>query len=144
MLKVTIEEIPGAERELILRCPQADEEIRRMAERLGRIGGRVAVRCGEELRFLPPEEVYYAEAVEGNVFVYTAQAVYPTRLKVAQIQELSPDFFRCSKSMVVNLNQIAALRGELNGRLMATLANGERILISRHYAGPIRWALIQG
>ncbi|MBU5626821.1 LytTR family transcriptional regulator DNA-binding domain-containing protein [Oscillibacter sp. MSJ-2] len=144
-MKITIEELPGAELEIILRCPRADEQIRSLANRISAlVEGRIAVRAEEETRLLEPEEVLYIEAVEGTAFVYTENAVWPTRLTLSETEGLSEGFFRCSKSMVVNLRRIERLCSGLNGRLIATLANGEKILISRHYAAPIRWALLNG
>ncbi|QNL43430.1 LytTR family transcriptional regulator DNA-binding domain-containing protein [Oscillibacter hominis] len=144
-MKVTIEEMPGAELEIILRCPVADERVRSLAARLTALSEeRIAVRAGEEIQLLEPDKVLYAEAVEGSAFVYTEDAVWPTRLTLSEMESMSEGFFRCSKSMVVNLRRIERLRSGLNGRLIATLANGEKILISRHYAAPIRWALLNG
>lgn len=144
-MKVTIEEMPGAELEIILRCPVADERVRSLAARLTALSEeRIAVRAGEEIQLLEPDKVLYAEAVEGSAFVYTEDAVWPTRLTLSEMENMSEGFFRCSKSMVVNLRRIERLRSGLNGRLIATLANGEKILISRHYAAPIRWALLNG
>lgn len=144
-MKVTIEEQIGTELEIVLRCPMADERIRSLAARIRSLPeGRIAVRAGEEIRLLEPEQVLYAEAVEGSAFVYTEDAVWPTRLTLSEMENMSEEFFRCSKSMVVNLRRIERLQSGLNGRLIATLANGEKILISHHYAAPIRWALLNG
>ena len=47
-------------------------------------------------------------------------------------------FFRCSKSMSVNLHSIASLKSCTDGRIVASLSNGERILIFRQYSRLLR------
>jgi DNA-binding LytR/AlgR family response regulator len=39
---------------------------------------------------------------------------------------------------VVNFRRIASLRPEMNGRLVATMDNGEQVVISRQYAPDVR------
>ena len=56
-MKVTIEEMPGAELEIILRCPVADERVRSLAARLTALSEeRIAVRAGEEIQLLEPDK----------------------------------------------------------------------------------------
>jgi hypothetical protein len=40
-------------------------------------------------------------------------------------------FFRCSKSVIVNLNKITKLKPEVTRNILATLTNGEVVVISR-------------
>ena len=47
-------------------------------------------------------------------------------------------FFRCSKSMIINLNRVSALKSLSSNRIDATLENGEHIMISRRYASDFR------
>lgn len=47
-------------------------------------------------------------------------------------------FFRCGKSAAVNLRQTEQLRSQPGGRLLLTLSNGEKILVSRRYAAVLR------
>jgi len=47
-------------------------------------------------------------------------------------------FFRCSKSMVINIYSIKNLKSELGNRIDAELSNHEHIIISRHFAKHFR------
>ncbi|MGE4272716.1 MAG: LytTR family transcriptional regulator DNA-binding domain-containing protein [Desulfitobacterium sp.] len=47
-------------------------------------------------------------------------------------------FFRCSKSVIVNLMKVHSIKPALNGRFLAKLANGESVIISRQYVPPLK------
>jgi DNA-binding LytR/AlgR family response regulator len=46
-----------------------------------------------------------------------------------------------AKGCVVNFRRIASLRPDLNGRIVATMDNGEQVVISRQYAPDIKHKL---
>ena len=48
------------------------------------------------------------------------------------------DFLRIAKGCIVNFRAIAALKPDVNGRIIATLENGERVVISRQYAPDVK------
>ena len=47
-------------------------------------------------------------------------------------------YLRVSKSAVINLHRIRSLKSRTGGRIEASLENGERLVVSRHYAPPLR------
>ena len=47
-------------------------------------------------------------------------------------------FFRCSKSMIINIEKVERLRSLSSNRIDATMEGGEHILISRTYASEFR------
>ena len=51
------------------------------------------------------------------------------------------DFFRVSKSQLLNVNQIRTLAPGLNRAMLATMRNGEQVYISRKYAAQLRKVL---
>ncbi|MGE4483841.1 MAG: LytTR family DNA-binding domain-containing protein [Oscillospiraceae bacterium] len=142
-MKISVVEEPGAQKEVVIRCNKVDDEVRELIRLIGIKDKRLAVEDGESLLFLEPSEVLYCEYVNDRVFFYTEKTVYPAGCTLAETEETySPfGFFRCSKSMVVNLRKIVSLKSEMNGRIIATVKNGERIIISRHYSKLLRWRL---
>ncbi|MGN0996952.1 MAG: LytTR family DNA-binding domain-containing protein [Candidatus Ventricola sp.] len=137
-MKITV--CPGAEEELIVRCPDPDApNIRALMRLLGDAQRRIPARLEQQLCFLSPADILYAECVDRSVFLYTADQVYATPLTLAQLEDDA--LVRCAKSMVVRIGAIRALRSQTDGRILATLTNGEQLYISRRYAAALRRAL---
>ena len=67
-------------------------------------------------------------------------AFYQTALTLAELEgrygELG--YLRVSKSAVINLHRIRSLKSRTGGRIEASLENGERLVVSRHYAPLLR------
>lgn len=146
-VKITLEpQEPGAQTEVIIRCAQVnDSHVQRLIALLELQNQRIVATNGDETVLLAPTEVLYCEAVDSNVFVYLNSAVYKTPTSLAQLEQSFADvgFFRCGKSMIVNLCGIASLKSGTNGRITVTLQSQEKILVSRHYAGAMRERLTQ-
>ena len=50
-------------------------------------------------------------------------------------------FFRTSKTTIINLRRTKSIRREIGARLLLTMDNQEKIIVSRQYAGSIKHAL---
>ena len=136
---------PGVETEILIRCADADApQVRALLELLESSEQRIPVRKDDAVLFWQPRDILYCEAVDRSVFAYTAAEVLPTPLSLGRLEREFSGFFRCSRTMLVNLHAIASLRSYVGGRIAATLTNGETILISRHYAAALRLALSVG
>lgn len=143
-MKLTVEEVPGTETELVLRCSDSsDPEICGLIKYLDGFDKRICVHQADQFTMLSLRDILYCEFVNRMVFVYTDKDVYPCGMSLAQLETKYTNFFRCSKSTVINIGQITHLKSELHGRILATLSNGEQILISRHYASELRRRLQQ-
>jgi len=89
-----------------------------------------------------PANVFYMEAVDKKTFLYCERDVYESKLKLYELEELAlTDFFRISKSVIVNLSKIKSLSPSLSGRVEAVLTNSERVIISRQYVSELKKAL---
>ena len=138
-MKITLVEEPNREPELILHCADANApSIQRLLALLQSHEEKIPVQESGLLQLIEAQTVLYAEYVNRRVFLYTADAVLPTPLSLAQLEAQFPLFFRCSKSMVLNLHRVTALKSDISGRILATLENQAQILISRHYAAALR------
>jgi len=87
-----------------------------------------------------PEDVFYIEAVDRVAFLHCESEVYEAKYKLHELEKMlaAYDFFRVSKSMLVNLLQIRSFTSVAKRRLEAVMKNGEKVPISRHYMAALR------
>ena len=89
---------------------------------------------------VPVEEILYIESVDKKTFLYTNGHVLQTDKRLYELEEILDEktFFRCSKSVIVNLNKITKLKPEVTRNILATLTNGEVVVISRRNVRSLR------
>ena len=78
--------------------------------------------------------------IDKKTFIYLTGHVLQTERRLYELEEILDEktFFRCSKSTIVNLDKIVRLRPEVTRNILATLTNGEVIVISRRYARALK------
>jgi len=93
----------------------------------------------KSLRGIRLDKILYFEAVGELVFAYTKDNMFEIKMRLYQIEEIVEKFsiLRASKSVLINIRKIQGLKPALNGRICATMENGEELLISRSYAKSI-------
>ena len=142
-MKITIETpLAGEEDEIIIKMAELDDEVLRLVRRLkdGVSKDTMAVYADESILMIPTREILYFDATDNRVFAYTKDNCFETRKKLFEIEELlvSSSFLRISKNAIVNIKAIDHLSPEFNGRLIASLKNGEDIIISRGYVPELK------
>ncbi len=90
----------------------------------------------KEIIQIPVSSVFYIEVVDNCVYVYTEEAVYKSPKRLYELEEelTGESFVRVSKSTLLNIKKVVALRSTLNSRVYAKLQNDEEVLVSRKYA----------
>lgn len=140
-MKITLNQDPAfPETEVIINCPQADEDILHLVAML-RIHEKKLVGTLEGERYLlDTKEILYIDTADKRTFLYTAQAVYECALRLYELEEglRGSDFLRVSRSAIVNFRRIRSIRPELGGRLVVTVDGGERLYVSRQYAAGLK------
>ena len=122
--------------EVVIKCPEATDEIKRLAALLQGYGQKMSgVKDGQTF-LIDRHDVLYFESVDKRCFVYTASDVYETALRLYEIEERLAGgiFFRSSKSQIINIKKIKSLCPEFGGRIEAVLENGEILRVSRQYS----------
>lgn len=143
-MKITITEPgEGEEDEIIVRCRHMDQQLLKLIYAVK--AGREKITALQDGNYfqVAPEEIYYFEAVDNKVFLYLEKEVYETRMKLYELQDIfqGTDFFRASKSCIVNLSKVKRLSPAFNGRFEALMQNGERVIISRQYVPVLKQKL---
>lgn len=142
-MKITIEEPPaGAEDEIIVRCRNISPELLNVLNSIKTPSNMFVGYIDNEVHRINPSDIYYFEAVDKKTFIYCEYDVYESKLKLYEVDELNiTDFFKISKSVIVNLNKIKSLTPSLSGSVEAVLTNKERVIISRRYVGELKKSL---
>jgi DNA-binding LytR/AlgR family response regulator len=140
-MKIIIEECnPGEEDQVIIRCKKLDENILKLISELKQGQKKLTGIKDGNIVMIDPSNVYYFEGVDNKVFLYCKQNVYETKLKLYEIEEeyKNTDFFRASKSVILNVAKIKSISPAYSGRFEAQLFNGEVVVISRQYVPELK------
>ena len=145
-MKVILEKVSSPEDErAVIKATEVTEEIRSAMDLLENNCRSVLVselsdeRSTGETIMLGTDKIYYTESIDKKTFVYTKEKCYGSKLRLYELEEtLSSNFFRCSKSLIVNIRKIRSVKSELNGRMIAELLNGEQLVISRSYVKDLK------
>ena len=88
-------------------------------------------------------DIYYIESVDNKSFFYTKNKVYESKQKLYELEELLGEkhFLRVSKSVLLNLMKVSAIKPALNSKFTAVLFSGEQVVISRKYVPVLKKAL---
>lgn len=88
-----------------------------------------------ETVYINLEAVYYLDCVDKKVFAYTRDKVYLLEDTLAYYETLLAKYgyVRISKSNIVNVYRIKAMKSEVNMRICATFENEEKLYINRSY-----------
>lgn len=145
-MKLTLYQRPEREEEVIIYYRSMNSRIEAIAELARETEPMLeAVWEGNSFR-IHPAEVYYLDNVDGTTYAYLEDKVAKVAesLKTLELCYRKRGFFRCSKSMILNIYKIRYLKSEPGSRIRATMKNGEQVIISRKYAKELRQILKGG
>ncbi|EAC5847696.1 LytTR family transcriptional regulator [Listeria monocytogenes] len=126
--------------------PDNLEEVTNMVIGIEESAGKISVKKDGATYLLEPKAILYFEAVESKIFVYTEKEIYEIHWKLYELEEKFKEssFFRCSKSMILNIEWIEKIAPGFNGKFEAKLLNREKVIISRQYAKVLKQKLNMG
>ena len=139
-MKYTIEQIAKGEDELILRYQRLNGEVEAVLQFMNAPPKKLIGTKDNTQTVIDFADILYVETVDRKTFIYTADDIFRSELTLAQLEEVlnTVNFFRCAKSMIINIDKISTLKSLASNRIDATLVNGEHIIISRTYASEFR------
>lgn len=143
-MKVTInEDAAVAETEVVIYCKKEDATIKRIVSAIRLADKRMIGSKDGTMHKLDFNDILYFESVNRKTFLYTNNEIYETEMRLYEIEDSlqSHSFFRASKAIIINLCRVQSLRPELGSRLVLTMDNGEKVVVSRQYATSIKVSL---
>lgn len=139
-MRFSVCQISEGEDELILKYRQMSSEVEEVLAFMERHEKKLVGTIDGETIIFQPEEILYIEKVDDKTFAYTLEHVIQMDVSLSMAEMILDDesFFRCSKSMIINVNRVERLKSLPSNRIDATLQSGEHIIISRTYASDFR------
>ena len=121
-------------------CSEVTQEVEKIISTLKNIDSSVIGKKENENFVLKIEDIYYFEAVENKVFAYLEEDVYEVSYKIAELNDLLKEssFIQTARTVILNLDKIQKIKSMVNGRILAVLNNGEKMIITRVYANEFK------
>lgn len=121
------------EEQVLIQCYEVNQKIDEIVSFIKSRETTLTAYYDLKQHFIYLQDIYYIEAVDNKIFAYLEAQVYELKIKLYEFEELysKRNFFRCSKSVIINLMKIEFIKPALNGRFTATLNNSEKVIISR-------------
>lgn len=135
-MKVIINESEDNEElEVIINCKRIDDNLLKIISTIRAFDEKITGSKEGKIFILDTEKIYYFESVDKKTFIYMDKEVYETSQRLYELEEKfsNSDFFRASKSTIINLAKIKEIIPVFGGRLEVILENNESLVVSRQY-----------
>ena len=94
---------------------------------------RIVVRTNHEIQIIPVSDLFYIEAYDDYVKLFTKDSYYLKKKTMNYYEQLLDDsiFFRTHRSFIINLQQLTKIEPLEKNNYVALLKNGKKIPLSR-------------
>ena len=143
-MKIRIhEDLSVKEIEVDIHCQKEDEMVGKIVSAVQTVDSKLCCSTGERVQYIEVSCILYIESVDRKTFLYTEGDVLEIDKRLYELEEQLEQFsfFRVSKAIIVNLNRVQSLKPEIGARLVLSMENREKIVVSRQYAKNIKNAL---
>ncbi len=139
-MNIDIARIKEGEESITIRYKEPNPTVERIIGILEGSNGKLWGRTDSGSVSIDLSDILYLESVDDKLFAYTTETV--ARIEGSLVSFMNEvrdeNFFRCSKSMIINIGKVRALKSLSSNRIDATMDGGEHIMISRRYAVDFR------
>ena len=135
-MKITINESDEVDDiEIVVNCKRVDENLLKMIAAIRAFDKKITGTKEGKVFVLEVDDIYYFESVDKKTFIYLHKDVYESSLRLYELEEkfANSDFFRASKSTIINLSKIKVITPVFGGRIEVVLENDEKLVVSRQY-----------
>jgi len=140
-LRIEVKKDPeGPDITVEIHCRDITDEVSRLERHVKRFKAYIPAAENGEMLNVRLDAILYIESVDKKTFIYTEKRVLLSDKRLYELEEMldKRDFFRCSKSVIINLNKVIKLKPEINRNIIATMENNENVVISRRYAAELK------
>ena len=135
-----IEEPLIDEIEIQIKCKEKNEYVKQLAATIFEEQLIINGRIENEFTQIYSRDIYYFESVDNKTYIYCKDNVYENDMKLYELEQklAGTKFTRINKACIMNIAKLKKVKGQINGRLLATLSNGEKLIINRSYVQEVK------
>jgi DNA-binding LytR/AlgR family response regulator len=140
-MKINIHTNSGIdETEINISCNHITPELERLISLIRVVDMKITGMKNGDTHILDINNILYIDTVDKKSFLYTKTDIYETPLRLYELEEQLrfTEFFRANKSCIINFAQIKSLKSDLDGRILITMSNREKLFVSRQYAAIVK------
>jgi DNA-binding LytR/AlgR family response regulator len=140
-MKIIINEVKDIEDiEIVINCKTIDENVTRVISKLKALEDKITGNKDGKIFILDTNEIFYFESVDKKTFIYMDKDVFETHLRLYELEDRlkNTDFFRASKSTIINLRKVKNIVPMFGGRIEILLDNDEKLVVSRQYVPSLK------
>ena len=135
-MKLTLEERSDhKEIEVIIRYGTKNQEVERLYHAIQActitLQG-MKDRCAYPLSI---DQIIYIDSVDEHTYLYCKDAFYESHQKLYELEAClaHTSFVRIAKACIINTDYVLHVKPLFDGKFIATLSNGETLIINRQY-----------
>lgn len=137
-MKLKVELSPDSEEEIIIRCKQRDDRVKRIEnviENLINENAEMVLTLGESEFYIPKKQILFFESDSGKTCVHTKDKIFQTKLTLLALEKVLPPYFlRASKCCIINAHQVRYITHNITGPSKIGFSASEKIAFaSRSY-----------
>ena len=138
------------ETEIIVNCSMENKDIEKLLEairsviieertNLKEISKLKGEKNGKQY-LLETESIIFTDTNEGRSYIYTVDGCFENSMKLYELEKALGivNFFRANKSCLFNFNKIKAMENDPDRRIILTMVNDMKVVVSRQYAGNVK------
>lgn len=140
-MRIEIIEVPLIDDiEIQIKCKEKNEYVKKLAARIFDEELVINGKIENEYTQISSRDIYYFESVDNKTYIYCNENVYQSDMKLYELEEKlnGTKFTRINKACIMNIAKLKKVKGQINGRLLATLSNGEKLVINRSYVQEVK------
>ncbi len=135
-MKIRVEENDNFDEvEVIIKGSRKSELVKEIYKSLIYFESSIIGKINDRNFSLPLNQIYYFDSVDNKTFAYDKDKVYEINHRLYQLEDelKSTPYIRVNKNTIINIKKLKSFKSTINGRMEATLINGEKIKITRNY-----------
>lgn len=123
-----------------IHCKEVTAEVSKLKSHIDNYKTGITASDDGAICLVSLDDIFFIESVDKKTFIYTRDKVLSTEKRLYELEALldGRNFFRCSKSVIINLSKVVKLKPEITRNILATLENGEVVVISRRYGAELK------